>query len=378
MTDSRASAPRSARKLAGVVAALAVALAACSGGTSSAAPSAASAVPSAAASTAPSAAASEAASVAASTAPSASASSAAIPSPEAGTFKMGTEPWLGYGPWWIAKEKDFFGKEGVTTTVTNFDADDQINAALVSGQIDGANIATHTALRLISSGTPITIVLLLDQSNAADAMVAGPSITSVAALKGKKVAYEEGTTSDILLRYALSQNGLTISDVTKVPTPAAQVVAVLGKVDAGVTYEPYLTTIMAQDPTIKEIYKAEALPGLIGDVFVVRNDYLAAHPGQVYAEIRAWGDAVTYYNANKTDAQGIIEKAIGAEAGSLKTGFDGVTIYGLKEAKDLMTGGGYGKTLAMVKQIATDAGIITSPVDETKVVDSSFVSALVP
>ena len=30
----------------------------------------------------------------------------------------------------------------------NFTTDDEINAALVSGQIDGANIATHTALRL--------------------------------------------------------------------------------------------------------------------------------------------------------------------------------------------------------------------------------------
>jgi len=376
MTDSRARSPHTARKLASLAAALTIAVAACSGSSATTAPSVASAAPSSAASAAPSAAASAAPSAAASA--SAAASTAAIPSPEAGTFKMGTEPWLGYGPWWIAKEKDFFGKEGVTTTVTNFDADDQINAALVSGQIVGANIATHTALRLISSGTPITIVLLLDQSNAADAMVAGPSVATVADLKGKKVAYEEGTTSDILLRYALSQNSLTIDDITKVPTPAAQVSNVLAKVDAGVTYEPYLTTILAMPGSYKEIYKASALPGLIGDVFVVRNDYLAAHPGQIYGLLRAWGDSVDYYNANTTDGQAIIEKAIGADAGSLKTGFDGVTIYDLKAAKDLMTGGGYGKTLAMVKQIATDAGIITSPIDETKVVDSSYITALVP
>jgi len=381
MTNSRASAPRPARKLAGLVAALAVAVAACSGGTASAAPStpassAPSAAPSVAASTAPSAAASTAPSTAASVAP----STAAIPSPEAGTFAMGTEPWLGYGPWWVAKDKDFFGKEGVTTTLTNFDTDDQINAALVSGKIDGANIATHTALRLISSGTPITVVLLLDQSNSADAMIAGPGVATVADLKGKKVAYEEGTTSDILLRYALSQNAMTITDITKVPTPANNVgnVLIAKKVDAGVTYEPYLTSTTTADPTIKVIYKAEALPGLIGDVFVVRNDYLAAHPGQIYGLLRAWGDSVDYYNASKADAQAIIEKAIGADQGSLKTAFDGVTLYDLKGAKDLMTGGAYGKTLAMVKQIATDAGIITSPVDETKVVDSSFISALVP
>ncbi len=113
-------------------------------------------------------------------------------------------------------------------------------------------------------------------------------------------------------------------------------------------------------------------------MFVVRNDYLAAHPGQAYALLKAWGDSVDYYNANTADGQAIIEKAIGADAGSLKTAFDGVTIYDLKQMKDLMTGGGYAQTLAMVKKIATDAGIITSPVDETKVMDTSYISNLVP
>jgi len=363
------------RRVAGLAAAFALVVSACGGSTATTAPTVAP-------STAPSVAPSTAPTVAPSTAPSASSapSAAAIPTPEAGTFKMGTEPWLGYGPWWIAKAKDTFGANGVTATVTSFDTDDQINAALVSGQIDGANIATHTALRLISSGTPITIVLLLDQSNSADAMIAGPGIASITDLKGKKVAYEEGTTSDILLRYALSQNQMTITDVVKVPTPAAQAGLALAakKVDAAVTYEPYLTSVMGQDPTIKEIYKAEALPGLIGDVFVVRNDYLAAHPGQVYGLLKAWGGAVDYYRSNTADAQGIIEKAIGANPGDLKTAFDGVQLYSLSEAKGLMTGGGYLKTLAMVKQIATDAGIITSPVDATKVMDTSFISALVP
>ncbi len=376
ITDRVPTTPRTVvRRVAGLAAAFALVVAACGGSTATSAPTTApSTAPSVAPSSAPSAAPSTAAS--ASSGPSV----AAIPSPEAGTFKMGTEPWLGYGPWWIAKAKDTFGANGVTATVTSFDADDQINTALVSGQIDGANVATHTALRLISSGTPITIVLLLDQSNSADAMIAGPGITSVADLKGKTVAYEEGTTSDILLRYALSQNGMTINDITKVPTGADKAGLALAarKVGAAVTYEPYLTSVMGQDPTIKEIYKAEALPGLIGDVFVVRNDYLAAHPGQVYGLLRAWGGAVDYYRSNTSDAQGIIEKAVGASPGDLRTAFDGVQLYSLAEAKGLMTGGGYLKTLAMVKQIAADAGIITSPVDTTKVMDTTFISALVP
>ncbi len=311
---------------------------------------------------------------------SASTAPSALPSPEAGTFRMGTEPWLGYGPWWIADSKGLFTKNGVTATVTNFDTDDAINAALVSSQLDGANIATHTALRLISEGTPITIVLLLDQSNAADAILAGPSITSVADMRGKKVAYEEGTTSDILLRYALSQNGMTIDDIVKVPTPAsdAGVVVIAKRVDVAVTYEPYLTGALQKDPTYHLVYEAADKPGLIGDVFVVRNDYLASHPGQIDALIKAWGDAVDYYRSSTSDSQGIIEKAVGANPGDLKTAFDGVQLYSLSEAKDLMTGGGYLATLAEVKKIATDAGIIAKPVDETKVMDTTFLSAVAP
>ncbi len=306
-------------------------------------------------------------------------SAAGLPSPEAGTFRMGTEPWLGYGPWWIARDKGLFKQNGLDVTVTSFDTDDQINAALVSGQLDGANIATHTALRLISEGTPITAVLLLDQSNAADAILAGPGISTIPDMKGKKVAYEEGTTSDILLRYALSQNGMTINDIVKVPTPAAQagVTAIAKKVDVAVTYEPYLTAALQQDTSFKLIYKAEQKPGLIGDVFVVRTDYLASHPGQVDALLKTWGDAVAFYRSSTSDGQAIIEKAVGANPGDLKTAFDGVQIYNLSEAKALMTGA-YLQTLADVKKVATDAGIITKPVDETKVVDTSFISAVVP
>ncbi len=61
------------------------------------------------------------------------------------------------------------------------------------------------------------IVSLLDFSLKADAILAGSDIKSVADLKGKNIAFEEGTTSDILLNYALASNGMTIDDIVRVP-----------------------------------------------------------------------------------------------------------------------------------------------------------------
>ncbi len=307
-------------------------------------------------------------------------SPAALPAVEEGTFQMGVEPWIGYGPWWIADTNGHFAANGVDTVVTNFNTDADINAALISGQINGANIATHTALRLASEGTPITIVLLLDQSNAADAILAGADITSVADLAGRQVAYEEGTTSDILLRYALGQNGLTIDDIKPVLMGAgdAGVAAIAGQVPAAVTYEPYITTALTENDTLKLLYTAAEKPGLIGDVFVVQNEYLAAHPGQIHALLQAWGDAMADYDADPAAGQAIIEEAVGAEIGSLATAFDGVDLYDLAEAKALMTGGDYGATLTEVKDIALAAGIMATDVDEAALIDTSYISTLVP
>jgi NitT/TauT family transport system substrate-binding protein len=361
MSTTDRPAGRRLTSIAVLAAAVAIVAAACSSSGSTAAPTT---EPAASATAAP-----------ATEAPAASASAAAVAcTPEAGTFRMGTEPWLGYGPWWVAEDKDLFAQNGLDVKVSSFTTDDEINAALVAGQIDGANVATHTAMRLAQAGTPLTIVLVLDQSNTADAALAAAPITSVADLKGKKVAYEEGTTSDILLRYALSQNGMTIDDIVKVPTSAADAgtAAIAKRVDAAVTYEPYLTAALNQDPAFKLIYTAAEKPGLISDVFVVRNDVAGKVPCQIETLIKTWGDAVAYYNSNGDEAKAIISKAVGATPEDLKTAFDGVDIYDVAQAKALLEGD-FPQTMTDIMKIAVAAGIMPAEIDPTALLNTTFI-----
>src|SRR4051794_7621278 len=90
----------------------------------------------------------------------------AIPAkPEAGTFKVGIEPWLGYGQWHVAAKKGLFAAQGLSDVqIVNFNEDKDINAALASGELDAANIATHTAIGMVEHGLPVKIVMLLDFS----------------------------------------------------------------------------------------------------------------------------------------------------------------------------------------------------------------------
>jgi NitT/TauT family transport system substrate-binding protein len=304
--------------------------------------------------------------------------SAAIPAkPEPGTFRMGIEPWLGYGPWRIAEAKGIFKKNGLDVKITNFTTDDQINSAFASGRIDGTNIATHTALRFAALGLPIKAVLLEDVSLKADAILAGPNIKSIKDLKGKKVAFEEGTTSDILLAYALSHNGLSKSDINPVPIPAADAGSafIAGRVPVAVTYEPYLTTALKQNKSARLLYTAGVDPGLVGDVFVVSDDTLKNKPGQVAALVKSWGEAVDYYNSHKKEAQAIITKAVGAKPGDLTTAFAGVKIYDVAENKQQLSGPYVNKTIQDVKKAAQSVGLLKGDVNPKDMVVAKFVDA---
>jgi NitT/TauT family transport system substrate-binding protein len=298
--------------------------------------------------------------------------------PEAGGIKMGLEPWLGYGQWHVAAKKDLFKAQGLDSVeLVNFTQDADLNAALASGQLDCANVATHTAMAFAAAGLPIKIVMLLDVSMTADAILSDGSVNSIAELKGKQVAYEEGTTSDLLLNYGLAANGMSVADIQKVPMPAADAGTALiaGKVPVAVTYEPYLTTAKKQNPKVKMIYSASVEPGLISDVLVVNEKFLQEKPGQILALVKTWGAAEADYQANTQEDRGIIAEAVGDTAENLATAFDGVKFYSLAENKTAIGGDFPSKVMAAVKDAATKAGILTKDVDAAALIDPRFVAA---
>lgn len=291
------------------------------------------------------------------------------------TVRMATEPWIGYGPWWIAKDKGFFAKSGVMVEQTTFNADADLNAAFVSGKVDVANVATHTALRMLASGVKLKIVLLEDVSMTADSIMAPANITTVKQLKGKDVAYEKGTTSDLLLTYALQQNDMSISDINPVPMEAANAGAALigGKVGAAVTYEPYITTALAQGGGFHRLFTAGKQPGLISDVLVVSDSFLKSTPGAITALVKSWDLATAYYDAHTTEGRTIISTAIGADAASLSTAFDGVKLYTLDDNRKNLSASFQKTTVPLVMKAAKAAGILDSDVDTSSLFDTSFV-----
>jgi NitT/TauT family transport system substrate-binding protein len=301
---------------------------------------------------------------------------AADPKVEPGTLKVGVEPWLGYGQMHVAAAHGLFAKRGLEKVeLINFNEDKDINAGLASGQLDAATIATHTAMAMISAGLPVKIVMLLDQSMTADAVIASPDVKSIKDLKGKEVAFEEGTTSDILLHAALSKAGMQWSDIKPVPMPASSAGSALiaGRVSVAVTYEPYLTVAKQKNPKLNMLFSGKDQPGIVSDVLVVREDAIKNKPGQIQALVNSWGDAVVHYRANTAADRKLISKAVGANPEDLTTAFDGVEYYDLQQNIHELNGSFKENVFPMVLKAAIEAGLVQKPVDADSLIDSSFV-----
>jgi NitT/TauT family transport system substrate-binding protein len=221
------------------------------------------------------------------------------------------------------------------------------------------------------------VVALLDVSTTADAIIADDTVATVADLKGKPVAYEEGTTSDILLNYALAQVGMSTADIQRVPMPAADAGAALigGRVPVAVTYEPYLSLAMLQDPGVKLLFTAGENPGLISDVLVVREQVLEERPGQVAALLRAWDQAYAAYQDNMEEGRAIIAEAVGATPEDLATAFEGVEFYSLADNREQLTGAYAHEVAPEVAAAAREAGLLTEDVDFDAMIDGRFVDA---
>lgn len=265
---------------------------------------------------------------------------------------IGLQPWLGYGPLWIAEEKGYFEEQGVDARLVNFTWDQDVNAALASGNIQVQAAATNTLISLINAGVDVQAFLLMDAAYEADAIIAGEGVETVADLKGRQVAYERGATSDLLLNYALSEAGLTIEDVESVPMGASEagLAVIAGRVDAGVSYEPYISAALAEGEGYSVIYDASARPGLISDVLIAETGFIDNNMETLVGIARAWDQAVDFLRADPEEGGRIIAEAVGSPMDQFTVAFEGVRLYDLEENVEEL-GGRYQEAFETVGEI---------------------------
>jgi NitT/TauT family transport system substrate-binding protein len=231
---------------------------------------------------------------------------------QADSLKLAHSTWVGYGPFYIAQEKGFFEEEGVEIELTIMENTSLKMGALMAGQIDIVASTADEFPIYMKDGIPVKYILAVDASKGGDGVVASNDIQSVAGLRGKKVAFEEGSVSQFFLNALLLDAGLTQADIEPVNMTATDsgMAFTAGRVDAAVTWEPALSQ-GAASPDGHLLISSTETPGLIVDVIAVTEETMNAHRAELEGFVRAWQRALDYLAANPDESYEIMARGVG-------------------------------------------------------------------
>jgi NitT/TauT family transport system substrate-binding protein len=253
---------------------------------------------------------------------------------------FGFSAWPGWFPWQVAQEQGLFAKNNVNVELKYFDSYTESLNALATGVIDANSQTLNDTLASISGGAKQTIVLVNDNSTGNDKIIVRDGISSVADLKGKKVAVEQGTVDHYLLLLALAQAKLTEKDIELVPlvTDAAAAAFAAGKVDAVGAFAPFTTTALAR-PGSRAVATSAEFPGAIPDHLVVTAAMVKDRPQDVQALVNTWFDTMEWIKQNRDAAVEIMAKRAGVSVDDYRTYDAGTTIFTRQQNLDAFTPG---------------------------------------
>lgn len=227
----------------------------------------------------------------------------------------------GNGGMFGTDESEFYKRFGVKLKILNMDDFNACRATLKNGLPDDKNISNKDAVMAFctldsypveasSSGDMqgMSYFMIHNFSAGADAIVVRSNINTVADLRGKKIAYSEGTAGHSLLLNTLETSGISGNEVTQVVTGYGNEVAQAfnaNQVDAAVVFTPDDELCLKEVRGSKILISTKEINTLITDGFLAKKSWIDANPDLVKNIIQA----LLWANSEITNNQTVYNNA---------------------------------------------------------------------
>ncbi len=294
------------------------------------------------------------------------------------TLKLGLNPWIGNGIYYIAQEKGFFATEGVKVELQDY-ADGAVGKQLISSaKVDMLSLTPETVVVLKDAGIDVKAVAMTDTSEGGDGIIATQNIKTLTDLRGKKVAYEEGSPSHFFLSYLLDKQGMSTKDLQSVNViaPDAGAAFVSGSVDAAVTWQPWLSKASDRQGghLITDSKANPILPALI----IFRTQTIQERPQDIRAMLRAVFKAREWALANPDEANQIMAKAFSISVQDVKDQMPDFRWFSYDDNQEGFTSGSYSATnlIQSAGDLWLKLGLIKNSVNASQLVDTSILKNL--
>ena len=286
----------------------------------------------------------------------------------------------GVEPLELTAQLGYFEKHGVDVKLIRFSVYSDSIEALIDGKVDAGMHTLDDAIRYYAGGRDVRVVLLTDYSFGNDGLVARPGIDSLTDLRGTRIGVETETVGHLSLLKILEAGKLAENDVTIVNIPTWEIEQSMlnGIVDAGVTWEPYLTRT-ARETGGKVLITSREYPETIITTMTFDAAIVKQRPQDVQNIVAAYFDAVDYIKENPQDAYQRMGQAEGISAMEFEEQAAGIQYLHLADNLTLLDEQSevhaYGQA-DTIAQFLFDQGIIKSMPDIHQLLTPLFIQAL--
>ncbi|RAP54578.1 MAG: hypothetical protein BZ137_01450 [Methanosphaera sp. rholeuAM130] len=216
------------------------------------------------------------------------------------TVKIGYIPTDHEAALFVADAKGMYKDKDIKIDLIKYNNGVELMDAMSKGEIDVGYVGVAPALSAISKGENVKIISSVQQEGSGIIVSKDSQIKDVSDLKGKKIAsLGDGSIQNVLLSYYLHENGISQSDVTIENMKATDMYSSLkdGKVDAIVTYQPYITMAKNDGYDVLE-ESSDLLPNHPCCVIVASDDFTQNHADEAKEILEVHKQATNYINDN--------------------------------------------------------------------------------
>ena len=287
------------------------------------------------------------------------------------SLQIASHIWPGYELVFLAQREGWLPEDQVRLVETR-SATDSIEA-LKAGTVDGAMLTLDEVLRARDEGVDLQVVLVVDESAGADALLVRPGIDTLADLAGKRIGVEETAVGELMLNAMLKQAGLTRDNVSivSVTSDLHATYWAAGRLDAVVTYEPIVAELERQGG--RNVFDSRQLPDMIFDVLAIRSDVINQYDESVYTLVMAHFTALDHLRQNPQDAAYRMAGHLGVDGHEVLRLYGGLELSSIASNRVYLSKGGIiTQTANKLSTVMQAAGTLSGEVDLVNLTHDEF------
>ena len=236
-------------------------------------------------------------------------------------LKIGSNVRPGYELYYLARSMGVLDSKQVR--LVEFSSATDVSHQLVNGNLQGALLTLDEAVRLQQAGLNLKVVQIVDFSRGGDAVMARQTLGDREDFVGKSIAVEGSAVGALMLSSFIRQLDIPAEylNLQYISVDESEDAFKSGA-DFVVTFEPFRTKLLNQGAI--QVFDSRAIPNLIVDVLVVREDHFF--------------EAVDYFKSEPVAASKLLAKRLKITPEEAIASYDGIKLASLGDNENWLTG----------------------------------------